>query len=171
MGSRLWKDPFLQSTSTNVPTLWSGDPDAQNEVTSSANVTLSTELRKHGDMRLSDCPKRDLSKIPAGHEEPSTLTGKDLRLAVETGGTAVWTAAGPTVSLLICQPACPSETNRNPVAHESPGVSCQGEDGGGCPNLITSALPYSTVSFPCLHLGARDNGLPGLLLFALLIPV
>lgn len=67
-------------------------------MTSSAYVTLSTELRKHGDMKLSDCPKRDLPNIPAGHEEPSTLTGSDLRLAVETGGTAVWTAAGPTVS-------------------------------------------------------------------------
>lgn len=38
-------------------------------------------------MRLSDCPKRDLSKIPAGHEEPSTLTGSDLRFAVETEGS------------------------------------------------------------------------------------
>lgn len=86
--------PFLQSTSTNVPTLWSGDPDAQNKVTSSANVTdlswaLSIGLRKHRDVRLSDCPNRDLPKLSAGHEEPSTLTGRDLRLAVETGGTAV----------------------------------------------------------------------------------
>lgn len=55
------------TTNTNVPTLWSGDTDAQNKVTSSANVTdlswaLSIELRKHRDVRLSDCPNRDLPK-------------------------------------------------------------------------------------------------------------
>lgn len=59
---------------------------------------LSIKLRKHRDMRLSDCPKWDLAKISEGPEEPSTLTGSDLRLAVEMGGTAVWIPAGPTVS-------------------------------------------------------------------------
>lgn len=57
----------------------------------------------------------------------------------------------PGVVLTLPSLPLPQEQSRGQrAALGSPGFSCQER---GSTNLTTSALPYSTVSIPCLHLG------------------
>lgn len=100
-----------------------------------------------------------------GPGEPSTLTGSNLRLAVEMGGTAVWIPAVPTVSpqAVLNLTAYFSFTNQDPAALGSPppggGSQTKGRMQVGALFNHLSAFPYSTVSLPDLCLGAQDNGL------------
>lgn len=100
-----------------------------------------------------------------GPGEPSTLTGSNLRLAVEMGGTAVWIPAGPTVSpqAVLNLTARFSFTNQDPAALGSPpgggGSQTKGRMQVGALFNHLSAFPYSTVSLPYLRLGAQNNGL------------
>lgn len=70
VGFKALRRAFHSIYKHRVATLGPGDPGTHNKVTSSANVTdlssltwaPSIELRKHRDMRPSDCPKWDLAK-------------------------------------------------------------------------------------------------------------
>lgn len=100
-----------------------------------------------------------------GPEEPSTLTGSNLRLAVEMGGTAVWIPAGPTVLPQAVLNLTVRFSFRNKPRPSSswipPGGGSQTKGRMQVDALFyhLSAFPYSIVSLPCLRLGAQDNGL------------